>query len=115
MDYTEINAKAIDKWNALEKMAEMCKYAIVKVGKQGSLIKHKGKRINIDIISGTVIDTTGAGDLYASGFLYGLANNYSIEKSGNIAKILAGNIIQVIGVHMSDNQWQKIRNLIKTF
>lgn len=100
--------------NALDKISEVCDYTIVKVGKNGSLIKHRGEKINIDIIPGSVIDTTGAGDLYAAGFLYGLANNYSIEKCGNIAKILAGNIIQVIGVQMNDDQWTKIREIVKT-
>lgn len=99
--------------NALEQISELCEYAIVKVGKNGSLIKHHNDRVNIDIIHGSVVDTTGAGDLYASGFLYGLANNYSIEKSGNIAKILSGNIIQVVGVQMEDKQWDEIRTNIQ--
>ena len=97
---------------ALEILSNLCEYAIVKVGKEGSMIKHGQERVNIGIISGEVIDTTGAGDLYAAGFLCGLSNKYSLEKCGNIAKILAGNVVQVIGAQIHENQWNDIKKQI---
>jgi sugar/nucleoside kinase (ribokinase family) len=46
---------------------------------------------------GAVIDTTGAGDLFAAGYLYGRTNGYSIEMSGRLASLAAGEVIAHIG------------------
>ena len=46
---------------------------------------------------GAVIDTTGAGDLFAAGYLYGRTNGYSIEMSGKLASLAAGEVISHIG------------------
>ncbi len=51
----------------------------------------------IDAVATTVVDTTGAGDLFASGFLYGLAHNYSLADCGKIGGICAAEIISHIG------------------
>ena len=56
---------------------------------------------NIEVIKSTmkgkVIDTTGAGDIYAGGFIHGLINNYSLKKCGDIGSISAGQIITQLG------------------
>lgn len=44
-----------------------------------------------------VVDTTGAGDLYASGFLYGLTRGYSIKEAGELATVTASHIIGHLG------------------
>ena len=67
---------------ALYKLSEICDIAVIKVGKEGSLIKRSEEVIKIGTIDVECIDTTGAGDLYASGFLYGYANGLSLEKCG---------------------------------
>ena len=97
---------------ALDEIAEMCEYAIVKVGKKGSMIKHNGVITTEGITDNKRVDTTGAGDFYAAGFLYALANNYSIEDAARYGKILSGNIIEVVGVKMSDEQWNDIRKML---
>ncbi len=100
--------------DALGSIANHCEYAIVKVGKQGSYIKYRSAVTRIGVTDSKPVDTTGAGDFYAAGFLYGLANNYSVEQSANIGKILSGNIIEVIGVKICENQWDKIKKEIQS-
>ena len=71
---------------------------VVTLGSNGSLVINKN---DIEIINsmnqGKVIDTTGAGDIYAGGFIHGLINNYSLKKCGEIGSICAGQIITQLG------------------
>jgi sugar/nucleoside kinase (ribokinase family) len=95
--------------DALDEIAGMCKIAVVKVGKNGSFIKSGAEKVHVNAIPAKVIDTTGAGDLFAAGFLYGYANNLSLEKCAEIGSILAGNVIEVVGAKISPDTWTNIR------
>lgn len=97
-----------DPHKALAKIGAMVPIAIVKIGKKGSLIQREGKVYAIAPIPATAIDTTGAGDLYASGFLYALMQDMPMQTAGNIASLLAGNVIQVMGAQMTDEVWMEI-------
>lgn len=111
----EDEAKALtgkDPEGALEEISSHCEIAVVKTGRTGSLVKSDDKIHPIGIIPVNSIDTTGAGDLYASGFLYGLANGLPLEQCGRIGAILAGNVIEVIGSKMDENRWTKVKKMI---
>ena len=97
---------------ALDEIADYCNIAIVKIGKHGSMIKTNNITYKIDVIDAKSIDTTGAGDLYAAGFLYGLVNNFSMEQCGNIGSILSGKVIEVIGAKLDNQKWTEIKDLI---
>jgi sugar/nucleoside kinase (ribokinase family) len=102
-----------DETQAIEIMSQNVKYAVLKVGKKGSYISHKGIVTKIDPIEGAnAIDTTGAGDLWAAGFLFGLANGYSIEKSGKIASACGFEVVQVIGAQISEKGWERIKKFL---
>jgi sugar/nucleoside kinase (ribokinase family) len=94
---------------ALDELAKMCRIAVVKTGKNGSMVKYGDTMIRISPIEAVCIDTTGAGDLYAAGFLYGLANNLPIERCGEIGSLLGGTVIQVMGAKLDEPRWDKIR------
>ena len=66
-------------------------------------------------IDAKVVDTTGAGDLYAAGFLHGLVNNKGFEYSGKLGALLAGTVIQNIGAKISDDNWNIIHSEAKNF
>jgi sugar/nucleoside kinase (ribokinase family) len=97
---------------ALDFIAEHCGIAIVKVGKDGSYIKSGNTTIQVQPRKANCIDTTGAGDLYASGFLFGLANNYSLDVCGKIGSLISGNVVEVLGAKMSNEVWQTIQEEI---
>jgi len=108
----EEEAKAftgLEPRESLDKIADMCEIAIVKVGGDGSMIKHGEDVFFVDVDKIKPIDTTGAGDLYASGFLYGLINGYDYTKSGKIGSMLASQVIQTIGAKIPDSGWETIR------
>ena len=98
--------------DALNEIATMCEIAIVKTGKRGSLIKFADEIYRIEPIECNCIDTTGAGDSYAAGFIYGLSYGYSLEKCGAIGSLLSGKVIEVIGAKMTESQWEEIKNHI---
>ena len=81
-----------------EDLSCLCELVIVTLGNNGSLIVNKN---NVEIIEsitkGKIIDTTGAGDIYAGGFIHGLINNFSLKKCGELASICAGQIITQLG------------------
>lgn len=101
-----------EPFEALDFLSELCEIAVVKTGSEGSLIKRGEEIVKVDTIDVVSRDTTGAGDLYAAGFLYGLCCNDSLEKCGAYGSILAGNVIEVIGPKMDDVRWRKIRKSI---
>ena len=94
---------------AVKQFAELCDIAVVKVGKKGSLVKSENLFHHIQAIDANPIDATGAGDLYASGFLYGLTQSLSLDKCGAIGSLCAGKVVEVIGPKMDDEVWGQIR------
>ena len=81
-----------------ESIASLCQLAIITLGSKGSLIIKKGDSIEIEpLLFGKIIDTTGAGDLYAGGFIHGLIQNHPLKKCGESVSICAGHIITQLG------------------
>lgn len=101
-----------DPEEALAEIAKRCKIAVVKTGKKGSLIKQGENFYRITPIDARAADTTGAGDLYASGFFYGLTHGLPLDICGKMGSITAGKIVEVIGAKMNEDMWQQARRLI---
>lgn len=99
---------------ALFKISVNCDIAVVKVGKEGSWIKRGEEVIKIESMEVKCRDTTGAGDLYAAGFLYGLASGLNLEKCGIAGSVLAGKVIEIIGARMDEEKWLEINEIIKS-
>ena len=97
---------------ALNELAEFCRIAVVKIGKEGSLVKSREDVFHIDAIDVELVDTNGAGDIYAAGFLYGLSRGWSLDKCGKTGAILAGKIIEISGARLDETGWEKAMKLI---
>ena len=93
---------------ALDEIAAQCEIAVVKVGKEGSFIKRGDEKVKIGTIRAIAIDTTGAGDNFAAGFLFGLTKGYSLKKSGNIAALVSGKVVEVMGAKLPEFVWPGI-------
>ena len=83
------------------------------MGKEGSLIQNGKQVFRVPATKVNCIDTTGAGDLYAAGFLYGMLNNLNFPLCGEIGSILAGNVIEHIGARIPDAKWPGIKAQVK--
>jgi len=99
--------------DALIHISNHCDIAVVKIGKDGSFIKSGDESVQVKPRQANCIDTTGAGDLYAAGFLFGLANNYSLEVCGNIGSLVSANVVEVLGAKMTDEVWKTIHTEIE--
>lgn len=89
---------------ALQKVGEDCALACVTRGKNGSVIWQEGKRTDIKAVPPTcLIDSTGAGDAYAAGFLHGYVNGADMATCGALASRAASEIIAAIGPRPQEN------------
>ncbi len=102
---------------ALNIISGMCEVAVVKTGSEGSIIKKGDELIKVKAHPVNCKDTTGAGDLYAAGFLFGYSNDLDIETCGLIGSLVAGKVVEHIGARISIDSWdmisQTIRNIMK--
>lgn len=98
---------------ALENLAQRCDIAVVKMGKEGAFVQHGTKKWHIPAVNISVIDTTGAGDFFAAGFLAGLASGYDLAKCGKIGSLLAGEVIQVVGAELEESRWEAIKKQLE--
>ncbi|MBR5719759.1 MAG: adenosine kinase [Bacteroidales bacterium] len=97
---------------ALDCISEDCDFTVVKLGSKGSLIKHNGTVYEVGTPHVECVDSTGAGDLYASGLLYGIAKGNNAETCGKIGAIIGSIVIQNYGARISDDNWETIRQKI---
>ncbi len=83
---------------SIKELDNHCELAIITLSEKGSIIISNKERISIPAYSlAKVIDTTGAGDLYAGGFLFGYTQGYSLTHCGKIGSICAGQIVTQLG------------------
>ncbi len=103
-----------DEHLALKALSKRADIAVLKVGPRGSYISHAGNTIAIKPMGdGNALDTTGAGDLWAAGFLFGLVNGFSLEKCGRLGSACGYEVCQVIGTKIPPKGWERIRRLLE--
>jgi sugar/nucleoside kinase (ribokinase family) len=88
---------------ALNELSKYCEIAIVKLGEKGSLIKYKDEIFDIPSYKANVVNTNGAGDMYAAGILYGLTNGLDIKSSGKLASFASSLVVKSKGARIDDD------------
>ena len=103
-----------DEQKAIASLSQRADIAVLKVGERGSYVSDKKNIIRIEPMTGPgpVVDTTGAGDLWASGFLYGLANGYPLDRCGQIGSACGYEVCQVVGADIPAEGWERIKGLL---
>lgn len=83
---------------AVTELRKHCEFAAITIGAKGSLVVTGDDIIEIKPQSvSKVVDTTGAGDLYAAGFLHGLTSGEPLERCGHLGSIAAAEVISHVG------------------
>ena len=89
---------------ALELIRRDCKIAAVTRSEKGSVIVRGDETVAIRAIPiAKLVDTTGAGDLYAAGFLYGYTAGLDLKRCGDLGSLAAGLVIQQVGPRPREN------------
>ncbi len=96
---------------AAKVMESLCKIAVVKLGGKGACAYYQGKTsVAPSVHNGKVIDTTGAGDSFAGGFLYALSQEKDMETCLLAGNTVAAEMIQHIGATLHENTWKTIKS-----
>ncbi|KAL2468329.1 pfkB-like carbohydrate kinase family protein [Forsythia ovata] len=92
---------------ALDFLAKHCQWAVVTLGPNGCIAKHGKEVVRVLAIKeAKAVDATGAGDLFASGFLYGLVKGLSLEECCRVGSCSGGSVIRSLGGEITPENWQ---------
>ena len=61
-----------------------------------------------------VVDTTGAGDTYAAGFLYAHSLGLPLDKCGHVGSIIAAKVVEVLGTKMDIPRWKEAKSQVRS-
>lgn len=101
--------------DAVNVLGKYCQWAVVTLGANGCIARHKKEVVRVPAIGQTkAVDATGAGDLFAGGFLYGLVKGMSLEECCIIGSCSGGSVIQSLGGEVSPENWQWMYKQLKT-
>lgn len=87
----------------------MCPTAVVLLGKEGCLVGTESNQVHCPAFPVKAVDTTGAGDLFASGFLHGYLQGLLPEECARYGALTAAAVVQVQGVDIPLQVWQGIK------
>ena len=90
----------VDPIECAQAIHQHCENVALTLGKSGSLLMHRNEVIPIEGVPVTAIDTTGAGDMYAAGILYGITNGLSWPQAGHLASHAAARIVSQLGARL---------------
>jgi len=77
-----------------------CENVALTLGSNGSIIMHEGEVWPVEGVEVEAIDTTGAGDMYAAGVLYGVTNGLSWHQAGHLGSHAAGRVVAQLGARL---------------
>ena len=100
-----------DDAEALQALSRNVDIAVLKLGARGSRIAFQDQQLIIGSHGdGSAVDTTGAGDLWASGFLFGLVSQMPLAQCGDLGSRCGCEVCQVVGANIPAEKWVTIRN-----
>ena len=112
----EEEAKAFtgkEREEAVKILEEYCNIVIVKIGAEGSFISKEGKIIFIEGVKANLVDTTGAGDMYAAGILFGITHDLDVESAGKLASYSAAKVVEQKGARLNDENKKKVLEYLR--
>ncbi len=107
LETREITGEECEK--GIDLLAEWCETAVVMMGKEGGYVKKGSDKIRYPTnVVQQPIDTTGAGDLFASGFISGMLSGYSLADCAKVGALAGSTVVQVLGAVIPESRWQSL-------
>ena len=106
-------AENFDPEDAAGQLLKRCPVAAVKLGAKGALLRQKDESCLVAPKKVHAVDTTGAGDLWQAGFLYGWLSGCGLRKAGEMGSLLGAEIVQVLGAEIPPARWSDIQAQFK--
>jgi sugar/nucleoside kinase (ribokinase family) len=100
---------------ALDFLEKNFKNVVLTLNKEGSIIVWDKKRFPIPAYKTAAIDTTGAGDMYAAGFFFGLIYSNSIERAGHLASLAASKVVGQQGARLLSSHTELVKEIYTKF
>ncbi|MDR2774516.1 MAG: adenosine kinase [Tannerella sp.] len=94
---------------AMDVILKDVEIAVVTVGKDGAFAGANGQVVHEKALGGNVVDTTGAGDNFAAGFLYGYSVGATLKQSAQMGTLLSANVIETVGAQIPEERWEQIK------
>ena len=119
VDVLFVNEKEAKEFTGLEEekaaleLSKYVKIAVVKIGERGSIIYGEEQMYYIAPFPAKVLDTTGAGDTYAAGFLYGYCQEWPLEKCGKLGSLFASKVVEQKGVRIKHLDADELKRRIE--
>jgi len=105
----EAYAGTSDQKRCLDLLGRCCSIAVIKYGAQGAVIGNGGQTCRVKAAPAQrVIDTTGAGDMWAAGFLYGMGRGRTLQQCGEYASLLGAAVVQHEGAALPETLWDNL-------
>ena len=94
----------------LDTLASWCEVAAIKLGRQGAVVKsgNETARVPAQLVADPA-DTTAAGDLWATGFLYGLYEGKNLAESAFYGALVSSEVVKVVGSEIPEERWREIK------
>ncbi len=97
---------------ALRVLSGWCEGVAVTDGEHGSMVSFNGEVTKIMPNRVSAVDTTGAGDAYAAGLLYGIISGHTIRESGMIANFFSAKVVAQIGPRYNGDIQPELKKLL---
>lgn len=88
---------------AFVSISSVCPNVVVTMGEKGSVVMYEGTKYDIPSYPTIPVDSTGAGDMFAGAFLFGIINLKNVNQAGHLASVAASKIVSQFGARMKDD------------
>ncbi len=103
-----------DSSDCAQEIHKHCENVALTLGADGSILMNEGDIIRIEGVSVEAVDTTGAGDMYAGGLLFGITNGLDWQQAGKLASHAAGRIVSQMGARLENKfSEEEIKDIIQ--